>query len=47
MVKFQLRHGNDLLAMDSIRNCDVSSLFLPLSVYRALSLSLSLSLIAI
>lgn len=24
MVKFQLRHGNDLLAMDSIRDCDVS-----------------------
>uniref|UniRef100_A0A3Q3VU39 DH domain-containing protein n=1 Tax=Mola mola TaxID=94237 RepID=A0A3Q3VU39_MOLML len=25
MVKFQLRHGNDLLAMDAIRSCDVSS----------------------
>lgn len=24
MVKFQLQHGNDLLAMDAIRNCDVS-----------------------
>merc|ERR1719419_46469 len=24
MVKFQLRHGNDLLAMDSLRGCDVS-----------------------
>lgn len=24
MVRFQLRHGNDLLAMDAIRNCDVS-----------------------
>lgn len=24
MVKFQLRHGNDLLAMDAIRGCDVS-----------------------
>ena len=24
MIKFQLRHGNDLLAMDSIRDCDVS-----------------------
>lgn len=23
MVRFQLRHGNDLLAMDSIRECDV------------------------
>ncbi|KPP77419.1 pleckstrin-like domain-containing family G member 4B-like [Scleropages formosus] len=23
MVKFQLRHGNDLLAMDAIRGCDV------------------------
>lgn len=25
MVRFKLRHGNDLLAMDSIRECDVSS----------------------
>lgn len=25
MVKFKLRHGNDLLAMDSIRECDVSN----------------------
>lgn len=25
MVRFQLRHGNDLLAMDSIRECDVSA----------------------
>ena len=24
MVKFQLRHGNDLLAMDSLRESDVS-----------------------
>ncbi|XP_014909856.1 pleckstrin homology domain-containing family G member 4B isoform X4 [Poecilia latipinna] len=24
MVKFQLRHGNDLLAMDAIRECDVN-----------------------
>lgn len=23
MVRFQLRHGNDLLAMDAIRHCDV------------------------
>lgn len=23
MVRFQLRHGNDLLAMDSLRECDV------------------------
>lgn len=29
MVKFQLRHGNDLLAMDAIRDCDVSSSVLP------------------
>jgi hypothetical protein len=29
MVKFQLRHGNDLLAMDSLRECDVS-IFIPL-----------------
>lgn len=26
MVRFQLRHGNDLLAMDSLRDCDVSTL---------------------
>lgn len=25
MVRFQLRHGNDLLAMDSLRDCDVRS----------------------
>lgn len=24
LVHFQLRHGNDLLAMDAIRGCDVS-----------------------
>ncbi|KAK3579166.1 hypothetical protein CHS0354_022701 [Potamilus streckersoni] len=24
MVKFQLRHGNDLLAMDALRDCDVN-----------------------
>lgn len=29
MVKFQLRHGNDLLAMDAIRDCDVRSSVLP------------------
>lgn len=23
MVRFQLRHGNDLLAMDSLKECDV------------------------
>lgn len=28
MVRFQLRHGNDLLAMDSLRDCDVSLRFL-------------------
>lgn len=27
MVRFQLRHGNDLLAMDSLRDCDVSKSF--------------------
>lgn len=27
MVKFQLRHGNDLLAMDAIRDCDVSHVY--------------------
>lgn len=25
MVRFQLRHGNDLLAMDSLRDCDVNT----------------------
>ena len=25
MVRFQLRHGNDLLAMDALRDCDVST----------------------
>lgn len=24
VVRFQLRHGNDLLTMDAIQNCDVS-----------------------
>lgn len=24
VVRFQLRHGNDLLTMDAIRDCDVS-----------------------
>ena len=24
LVKFQLRHGNDLLTMDSIQGCDVN-----------------------
>lgn len=24
MVKFQLRHGNDLLAMDALKDCDVN-----------------------
>ena len=24
LVKYQLRHGNDLLTMDSIRDCDVN-----------------------
>ena len=24
MVRFQLRHGNDLLAMDALKECDVS-----------------------
>lgn len=26
VVRFQLRHGNDLLAMDAVRGCDVSAL---------------------
>lgn len=27
MVRFQLRHGNDLLAMDSLRDCDVNDIY--------------------
>lgn len=36
MVKFQLRHGNDLLAMDAVRDCDVGlpSLSLPPTLGR-------------
>lgn len=37
MVRFQLRHGNDLLAMDSLRDCDVScSLSFMISVFYSL-----------
>lgn len=25
VVRFQLRHGNDLLAVDAVRGCDVSA----------------------
>ena len=32
MVKFQLRHGNDLLAMDAIRDCDVRSALIALII---------------
>lgn len=32
MVRFQLRHGNDLLAMDSLRDCDVSEPFVHNSI---------------
>lgn len=47
MVKFQLRHGNDLLAMDAIQGCDVSisplllcfSLDFPAMVYLQNSMS--------
>lgn len=28
MVRFQLRHGNDLLAMDSLKDCDVIFTFI-------------------
>lgn len=48
MVRFQLRHGNDLLAMDSLRDCDVScSLsFMSFSIlFSCVSLSLKLLLI--
>lgn len=38
MVRFQLRHGNDLLAMDSLRDCDVCrgyyNIFLYIYFYR-------------
>lgn len=47
MVRFQLRHGNDLLAMDSLRDCDVScSLsFMSFSIlFSCVSLSLKLLL---
>lgn len=33
MVRFQLRHGNDLLAMDSLRDCDVSILKYVYEIY--------------
>lgn len=36
MVKFQLRHGNDLLAMDAIRDCDVSLFKLELKILQML-----------
>lgn len=38
MVRFQLRHGNDLLAMDSLRDCDVSESFtkMPLKMQKNL-----------
>ena len=26
LVRFQMRHGNDLLTMDAIRDCDVSDI---------------------
>jgi len=31
MVRFQLRHGNDLLAMDCLRSCDVRCIFVKFS----------------
>lgn len=34
MVRFQLRHGNDLLAMDSLRDCDVSFILLYLRIIK-------------
>lgn len=38
MVRFQLRHGNDLLAMDSLRDCDVScSMSFMISVFYSLA----------
>uniref|UniRef100_A0A3B5MPZ3 Si:ch211-269k10.2 n=1 Tax=Xiphophorus couchianus TaxID=32473 RepID=A0A3B5MPZ3_9TELE len=33
MVRFQLRHGNDLLAMDAIRGCDSCHQFLAICVF--------------
>lgn len=47
MVRFQLRHGNDLLAMDSLRDCDVSCSvsFMSFSIlFSCVSLSLRLLL---
>ena len=37
MVRFQLRHGNDLLAMDSLRDVDVSLCTQSLGVFSCLS----------
>lgn len=34
MVKFQLRHGNDLLAMDCLRECDVSWVIIFISLHE-------------
>lgn len=44
MVKFQLRHGNDLLAMDAIRDCDVRSSVFPYPGEQSHTYSSSLDL---
>lgn len=44
MVKFQLRHGNDLLAMDAIRDCDVRSSAFPCPGEQSHTYSSSLDL---
>ena len=35
VIHFQLRHGNNLLAMDAIHNCDVSFVLFCISKYLA------------
>lgn len=37
MVKFQLRHGNDLLVMDSIKDCDVSVSYIGINSHDKIS----------
>ena len=42
MVRFQLRHGNDLLAMDALKECDVSvNIFIFIILYPYVDLFIS------
>jgi len=38
MVRFQLRHGNDLLAMDSLRDCDVCNFITKYNEIKSISI---------